>query len=102
MQKLMIGHPLTVSVFWYDDVPVPPIKEVKEGEVIGWRESQLVVRVPGYSVLRFWKKNGVEVGNKDHERRGWRVDMEGLRYTGNNNEPVKLDGQKPTGIDTDV
>jgi hypothetical protein len=99
MQKLMIGHPLMVSVFWYDKVPEPLREEVKEGEVIGWRDSQLLVRVPGYCVLRFWKRNGYEVGNKDHERRGWRIDMAEIRYNGS--EPVKLD-KAPVGIDTDV
>lgn len=74
-QKLEIGHPLKVAVYWYDKVPEPPRAETYEGEVVSWKESQMVVRVPSYSVLRFWKRNGLEVGNGDHERRGFRVDL---------------------------
>src|ERR1700748_1288063 len=77
-QKIEIGHPLKVAVYWYDRVPEPPENETYEGEVVGWRESQLVVRVPNYSVIRFWKKNGLEVGNPDHQRRGFRVDLSEL------------------------
>jgi hypothetical protein len=77
-QKIMIGHPLFIDVYWYDRVPEPPREDVKEGEIIGWRESQVLVRVVGYGVLRFWKRNGLEVSNRDYERRGWRIDLSEL------------------------
>jgi len=97
-QFIEIGHPLRVSVHWYDRVPEPPRAENYEGEVIGWRKSQLLVRIPTYSVLRFWKKNGLEVGNSDHARRGFRIDMEELR--GLNNQEVEI--AMPTMVDTDA
>jgi hypothetical protein len=92
-QKLEIGHPLHVAVYWYDKVPEPPRNETYEGEVIGWRDSQLIVRVPNYSVLRFWKKTGLEVGNGDQERRGFRVDLEELKGSiiKPNNAEVEID-----------
>ena len=74
-QKLEIGHPLFIDCHWYDRVPEPPRAEVRQGEIIGWRDSQVVVRVPDYAVLRFWKKSGFEVGNTNHEHRGWRIDL---------------------------
>jgi hypothetical protein len=77
-QKLEIGHPLIIEVFWYDKVPEPPALRTEQGEIIGWRQSQVLVRVVGYGVLRFWKRNGLEVGNADHERRGWRIDLSEL------------------------
>jgi hypothetical protein len=86
-QTLEIGHPLKVAVYWYDKVPEPPRGETYEGEVVAWKEAQLVVRVPGYAVLRFWKKTGLEVSNGDHERRGFRVDLEELRQSINPNVP---------------
>ena len=70
-QQLEIGHPLKVKVYWYDKVPEPPENEGYDGEVVGWKESQIVVRVPGYSVIRIWKKNGLEVGNPDWKREGF-------------------------------
>jgi len=76
--KLEIGKPLKLEVIWYDQVPVPPQEKRIESEVIGWRESQILVRVPGYAVVRFWKKNGFEVGNPATERRGYRIDIEAL------------------------
>src|ERR1700746_2765539 len=82
-QKLEIGHPLKCEVIWYDAVPEPPKETVYEGEVIGWRETQVVVRVKDYAVLRFWLKNGREVGNQDYARRGLRIDLKSL------NESVK-------------
>ena len=67
----MIGEPLKVRVLWYDKVPEPPVNTEHEGEVISWRDTQVVVRVKGYCVLRFWKKSGMEVGNRDYVRRGF-------------------------------
>lgn len=82
---------MKLDVYWVDHVPVPKREEIREGEVIGWRQSQIVVRVKDYAVLRFWKKNGREVGNPDHERRGWRID------------PAQLNNQgQPHGIDVDL
>jgi hypothetical protein len=77
-QKLEIGHPLKIAVYWYDRVPAAERNTTYEGEVVGWRDSQLIVRVPDYAVIRFWKANGLEVGNPDHERRGFRVDLSEL------------------------
>jgi hypothetical protein len=77
-QKLEIGHALIIDTYWYDKVPEPPSLRTEQGEIIGWRQSQVLVRVIGYGVLRFWKKNGLEVGNPDHERRGWRIDLSEL------------------------
>jgi hypothetical protein len=89
-QKLEIGHPLKLVVTWYDNVPVPKRQEDREGEVIGWRESQVVVRVKDYAVIRFWKKHGREVGNPDHERRGWRIDT------------AELNNSAPKGVEVDL
>jgi len=91
--KLEIGKPLKVEVIWYDQVPVPPQERRLEGEVIGWRESQVIVRVPDYAVLRFWKKNGWEVGNGAADRRGYRIDMEAM------NESVKPDQGVEVNLD---
>jgi hypothetical protein len=73
-----IGRSLTVNVLWYDLVPVPEKQAFHEGEVIGWRDTQIIVRVKDYAVLRFWKRNGIEVGNRDHDRRGFKVDPQEL------------------------
>lgn len=89
-QKLEIGHPLTLAVTWYDHVPVPHKKEDREGEVIGWRTSQVIVRVKDYAVIRFWKKNGREVGNPDYERRGWMIDVR------------ELNNSQPKGVETEL
>lgn len=89
-QKLEIGHPLKLSVMWYDHVCVPDKRETRDGEVIGWRTSQVIVRVKEYAVVRFWKKNGREVGNPDHERRGWAIDIS------------QLNNSQPQGIDVDL
>jgi hypothetical protein len=59
-QKLEIGHPLTIGVRWYDSVPEPPKEMAYEGEVIGWRDTQVIVRVKEYAVVRFWKETGTE------------------------------------------
>lgn len=77
-QRLQISQPLKIDVQWYDNVPVPPKEILYQGEIIGWRESQVIVRVTDYAVVRFWKSNGVEVGNEDHQRRGFRVDLAAL------------------------
>ena len=74
-KDLEIGKPLRLKVRYYDRVPEPAKEEVFDGEVIGWHDSQVVIRVPGYAVLKFWKKNGIEVGNRDHGRRGFRIDL---------------------------
>lgn len=89
-QKLEIGHSMRLSVTWYDHVPVPHKTEDREGEVIGWRTSQVIVRVKDYAVVRFWKKNGREVGNPDHERRGWMIDI------------TELSNSNHAGIETDL
>lgn len=72
-QQLQQGVPLRVDVQWYDNVPEPPGNKLLEGEVIGWTESQIVVRVKEYAVLRFWKDNGFECGNRAISRRGYRI-----------------------------
>lgn len=78
-QKLEIGHALKIDCHWYDNVPGR--EEVKEGEVIGWRPTQVLVRLPDYGVLRFWKHSGVEVGNSAHELRGWRISLSELEQS---------------------
>jgi hypothetical protein len=80
-QKLEIGYPLKIIVRWYDKVPEPPREIVYEGEVIDWRNSQVIVRVKEYAVVRFWKKNGLEVNNSDHTRRGFKIDLEEARQS---------------------
>jgi len=101
-QDLQIGTPLRVAVYWYDRVCEPPQNVAHESEVVGWRTSQLIVRVPNYGVIRIWKRNGMEVGNPDYQRRGFRVDLSELA------ESVKPDGQTQDGpgiqiaIDTDA
>lgn len=104
-QHMEIGHPLRIAVHWYDKVPEPPKNETYEGEVVGWRDSQLIVRVPNYSVLRFWKRNGLEVGNADHERRGFRVDLSELADSvkPNNKEiDIEMPVDMPVATDTDA
>jgi hypothetical protein len=79
MKKLQIGAGLKVDVLWYDKVPEPPVETVHQDcEVVGWRVSQVLLRIPGYAVIRCWKKSGLEVGNKDHARRGFRVELSQL------------------------
>ena len=78
----MIGQSLKLKVLWYDKVPEPPIETEFEGEVVSWRTSQIVVRVKGYAVLRFWKRDGKEVNNKDHERRGFVLAIDQLNAKG--------------------
>jgi hypothetical protein len=83
-QKLEIGHPLKCEVTWYDAVPEPPKETVYDGEVIGWRDTQVVVRVKDYAVVRFWLqkgREGREVGNQDHARRGLRIDVNSLNQS---------------------
>jgi hypothetical protein len=97
-QKIAIGQPLYIPVNWYDNVrDIPTGLDTYEGEVVGWRQSQVIVRVKGYAVVRFWKKSGLEVGNADHQRRGFRIDLEALAES---TKPapgveVTLDGQMP-------
>lgn len=98
-QDLQIGQPLKCEVVWYDQVPVPPRNIVHDGEVIGWRDSQLIVRVKDYAVIRFWKRNGLEVGNPDHVRRGFRVDISALN---NSTRPAPGPAGIPIAIDTDA
>jgi hypothetical protein len=101
-QKFEIGRPLHVTVYWYDKVPEPPRSETFEGEVIGWRTSQMLVRIPNYAVIRFWKKHGLEVGNPDHARRGFRVNLSELAESvkNPNNKEVEID--MPIMVDTDA
>ena len=77
-EDLQIGKSLKIEVTWYDKVLVPPADRKHEGEIIGWRDSQIIVSVKDYAVVRFWKKTGHEVGNKDHERRGFAIDVKAL------------------------
>jgi hypothetical protein len=78
MKNLQIGQPLQIAVYWYDNLTVPPKRIQSQGEVIGWRSSQVIVRVHDYAVVRFWKRTGLEVGNGDAERRGFRVELSDL------------------------
>lgn len=75
-QDLQIGQPLKVVAYWYDNITGKLV--AYDGEIIGWRTSQVIVRVTNYAVVRFWKKNGLEVGNGDHARRGFRLDLSEL------------------------
>ena len=87
---------MQVTVFYYDKVPEPPRNTEYEGEVIGWRDSQLIIRVKEYAVLRFWKDTGLEVGNADHVRRGFRVDVPSIAQSIKPPPGVKI------AIDTDA
>lgn len=89
-QNLVIGNSLKLTAVWYDHVPTPERKEEKEAEVIGWRKSQVLVRVKDYAVVRFWKKNGREVGNPDHERRGWMIDTKELNNSNHKGIEIEL------------
>jgi hypothetical protein len=98
-QELQIGHPLKITVHWYDKVPEPPKNDDFEGEITAWRETQVIVRVKDYAVLRFWKRNGLEVGNQDHERRGFRVDLSEIEKSiraAREGVEVNIDGPVPT------
>lgn len=75
MKRPEIGRPMVVNVRWYDRVPEPEKVTDYQGEVIGWRDTQVIVRVRDYAVVRFWKKTGREVGNADHQRRGLAIDL---------------------------
>jgi hypothetical protein len=99
-QSLEIGHPLRITVHWYDHVPEPPRNTCYDGEIIGWRDSQVIVRVPDYAVVRFWKQTGLEVGNPDHVRRGFRVDLSELQASITPKPEVGL--EVPLAIDTDA
>jgi hypothetical protein len=99
-QKLEIGHPLRIAVQWYDRVPEPPRNTTYEGEIIGWRNSQVIVRVLDYAVVRFWKSTGLEVGNPDHARRGFMVDFLALEASITTKPKAGL--EVPLAIDTDA
>jgi len=75
MKRPEIGHAVMLNVRWYDRVPEPEKITEYQGEIIGWRKAQLIVRVRDYAVLRFWKRTGLEVGNPDHQRRGFSIDL---------------------------
>lgn len=91
-QALHIGEPLVLPVRWIDRVPVPEKVIDYQGEVIGWRTSQIIIRVKGYNaVVRFWKKSGLEVGNKDHERRGLYIDPKELEVDAQIRSGVAID-----------
>jgi len=77
--NLQIGKSMRLAVTWYDKVLVPPANKTYEGEIIGWRDSQIIVSVKEYAVVRFWKRNGLEVGNRDYHRRGFSIDVEAIR-----------------------
>jgi hypothetical protein len=97
-QKLEIGHPLKITVHWYDKVPEPQKNENFEGEIVSWRATQVIIRVKDYAVLRFWKRNGLEVGNPDHERRGFRVDLSEIEKSvraAREGVEVNIDGEVP-------
>jgi hypothetical protein len=98
VQKLEIGCPLKIAVQWYDKVPEPPEAEGFEGEIVGWRKTQVIIRVKDYAVVRFWKKSGLEVGNPDHERRGFRLDLSEIEKsvrTAREGVEVNIDGEMP-------
>lgn len=90
-QKMQIGQALQVEVIWYDQLPVPPAEDHMTGEIIGWRPTQVIVRVPNYAVLRFWKSTGLEVGNGAHERRGYRISLDALAESVKPNLGVEVD-----------
>lgn len=99
-QNLQVGTPLKILVHWYDKVCEPAKNEEHQGEVVGWRASQVIVRVAQYAVIRFWKRNGLEVGNGDAARRGFRVDLAELAQSV---APGQPDGQGiPIAMDTDA
>ena len=95
--KLEIGKAVHLKVIWYDKVPEPAKAIEYDGEVVGWKNSQVIVRVRDYAVVRFWKRSGLEVGNPDHQRRGFSVDLSQLD---NNSNSQGLD--IPIAIDTDA
>ena len=97
-QKIQIGNSLKISVHWYDRVPEPPRNALHEGEIIGWRDSQVIVRVKEYAVIRFWKETGLEVGNPDHGRRGFRVDLSELAESIKPSPGIEV----PIALDTDA
>ena len=73
-----IGKPIRIEVEWYDHC-APGQGKTFEGEVIGWRTSQVIIAVKGYGTIRCWKRNGIEVSNRDHERRGFRIEMSSIQ-----------------------
>jgi hypothetical protein len=105
-QKIEIGHSLAVRIQWYDRVPEPPKTVEYEGEIIGWRDTQIIVRVKEYAVVRFWKKSGLEVGNPDHQRRGLSIDLkelaESLKPAPGVTVEIARDGQLDPGPSKDA
>lgn len=95
-QNFQIGKPLMLTVYWYDNIPEPRRHEEHEGEIIGWRDTQVIIRVKDYAVIRFWKRSGLEVGNQAHPIRGFRVDLSELAATVKPNPGVDIP------IDTDA
>lgn len=83
-----IGKGFHLKVHWYDNVPEPGRSESYEGEVVSWRPTQIVIRVKGYAVLRFWKRSGIEVGNPDHARRGFKIDLADLNPSPDGKQPA--------------
>ena len=79
-QAMQIGRPLAIRVEWYDHVCTESGKAVANyaGEIVGWRNTQVIIRVKDYAIVRFWKKSGLEVGNADYQRRGFKVDLKEL------------------------
>jgi hypothetical protein len=55
-RKLEIGHPLAITVRWYDNVREPPQLLVYEDEVIGWRDSQISPRSKSMPSYDFGKR----------------------------------------------
>lgn len=95
-QRLQISTPLKVEVQWYDNVPEPPQNRAMAGEIIGWRDTQIIVRVKDYAVIRFWKSNGVEVGNEDHARRGYRIDLAAMNNSVKPAPGINVELQEPS------
>jgi hypothetical protein len=94
-QDLQIGKPMKLVARWYDHATATGDREC-DAEVIGWKQSQVVLRIPGYGSLRFWKRSGFEVGNAAYGLRGWKIDLEELNGT---KRPSGL--QVPIATDTD-
>jgi hypothetical protein len=94
-QQLQIGRPLKANVTWYDHATTGQDEQC-EAEVIGWRNSQIIVRIPNYGTVRFWKKNSLEVGNLGHALRGWRIELP------DSTKPDASGVDIPIPIDTDA
>jgi hypothetical protein len=90
-QRIQIATPLKVEVSWYDHVTEYEKRGPYEGEVIGWRTSQVIVRVKEYAVLRFWKATGLEVGNGDAQRRGFQINLDALKESAKPPQGLKVE-----------